>query len=324
MVKRPFFKMKWSLPMNKGTAMLNQFMQREMPLVEKYMMEKINEIDAENTTLIEAMRYSLNAGGKRIRPLLLLSTLVSLGGKKEDGYDAAAALECVHTYSLIHDDLPAMDDDHLRRGKPTNHIIFGEAVAILTGDGLLTQAFQILADSQQTAETKVLLIQSLAQAAGPSGMVAGQVADMEGEQKSLSLEDLKQLHRKKTGALLKFAVYAGCLLSGSSQERTKLMDQYAEHLGLAFQIRDDILDIIGTTEALGKETGMDEAHHKSTYPSLLGLEGAKHALQQTLDAAEESLKKAEALNGSEKNKLDPQLLQEMIYLFALPIKEEKQ
>ena len=243
----------------------------------------------------QAMVYSLKAGGKRIRPLLLLATLHALGKETEIGLPVACAIEMVHTYSLIHDDLPSMDNDDLRRGKPTNHKIFGEAMAILAGDGLLTYSFQIIANIQHpeiTSDTKIALISKLAQAAGPEGMVAGQVADIQGEGKRLSLEELEYIHINKTGRMLEYSVLAGAILGGATPEQMRQLGAFAYHLGLAFQIRDDILDIEGTEEKIGKPVGSDIQNQKITYPSLLSLAGAKDRLAYHIDEAKKSLRVA--------------------------------
>ncbi len=200
--------------------------------------------------------------------------------------NTAAALEMIHTYSLIHDDLPSMDDDDLRRGKPTNHKMFGEAAAILAGDGLLTYSFQLIAeDPALTSDKKVKLIALLARCAGPEGMVGGQVADIEGEMKQLTANELENIHVHKTGKLLTFSVIAGGIISGASDNELELLERFAFHIGLAFQIQDDILDIEGSEEMIGKPVGSDESKHKSTYPSLLTMKGAKEKLQSHLDEA---------------------------------------
>lgn len=244
----------------------------------------------------ESMLYSLEAGGKRIRPLLLFATMEAFGKKAEKGLLMAAAIEMIHTYSLIHDDLPSMDNDDLRRGKPTNHRVFGEAFAILAGDALLTHSFQLITEitnENASAETKLALIRELAIAAGAEGMVGGQAADMEGEDKELTLEDLEYIHIHKTGKLLSCSVMAGALLAEAGAEQKTRLSQFAYHLGLAFQIRDDILDLEGTEEMLGKPVGSDSGNHKSTYPALLSLQGAKQALAEHIKLAKACLKATE-------------------------------
>lgn len=242
----------------------------------------------------KSMIYSLSAKAKRIRPLLVIAAILDLGGVvDEDVYKVVVALEWVHTYSLIHDDLPAMDDDALRRGKPTNHKVFGEATAILAGDALLTDAFDLLTTLEIEPKKQVKLIHSLARAAGSQGMVQGQMLDLAGENKELTLDEVKEIHKLKTGALLEYSVMAGAILASASQEDQKLLMDYASHLGVAFQIRDDILDIISSTKELGKEVGQDEKLDKSTYPSLMGVDRSKELLQLEINLALDSLEKME-------------------------------
>lgn len=268
---------------------MKKYMDEKLQVFEPYMLGYVNELQAPNE-LKEAMAYSLKAGGKRIRPMLLFAALETYGQKAEKGLDAACALEMIHTYSLIHDDLPAMDNDDLRRGKPTNHKVFGEATAILAGDALLTYAFEIIARSDvYSPEQAVQLIRMLSVAAGPAGMVGGQAADMEGEKKTLSLAELEYIHHHKTGRLLAFSVMAGALIGGADKAETALLETYARHIGLAFQIRDDILDVEGTEEEIGKPIGSDESNEKSTYPVLLTMDGAKKKLSEELQGAHDAI-----------------------------------
>jgi Geranylgeranyl pyrophosphate synthase len=240
--------------------------------------------------LKESMIYSLMAGGKRIRPILLFATLDALGSQEEKGLSTAIGLEMIHTYSLIHDDLPAMDNDDLRRGRPTNHVIFGEGTAILAGDGLLTAAFDLIAgDPALDASVTSLIIQLLANAAGPEGMVGGQEDDLEAEEKTLTISELMSVHRRKTGRLIRFPVVAAAVIAGASESRRQALDQYASHLGLAFQIGDDILDIAGSEQELGKPVGSDLVNHKNTYVSLLTMEGARRKLEEHVAAAKSAL-----------------------------------
>lgn len=218
----------------------------------------------------------------------------------------------IHTYSLIHDDLPAMDDDDLRRGKPTNHKIYGEALAILAGDGLLTGAFQLLSETTLEPAENVLLIQLLAKAAGIGGMVAGQAGDIAAEKQQVSLEQLKTIHRGKTGALLTYAFVAGGILAQQTDYVIALLEKLGDHIGLAFQIRDDLLDVVGTTEELGKQVGQDEKLEKSTYPGLLGLEGAKKALADELAQAEKRIQQL-----TEVTEFQPEVFEELLTLFKL-------
>ncbi len=293
------------------------FEKREKLLIEASLVNFLDKSTYRDGTLSQAMRYSLTAGGKRIRPLLLLATVQSLGGELSKSYEMATALEYIHTYSLVHDDLPAMDDDAMRRGKPTNHKVYGEDIAILAGDALLTQAFEIAAEGSLPAEKKIALILALAKAAGPTGMVAGQTEDIEGENKQLSLELLKAVHEKKTGELLKFSVYAGGLISNASSTVMTQLNEFAAHFGLAFQILDDILDVVGDSTELGKKTGMDVALNKSTYPALLSLEGAKIALETERISARKNLAQIEEYAKEKGSQFDSQLLSEMLDLLQL-------
>ena len=266
------------------------FRERSLPLIEKEMEDFINDYTT-NEHLKEAMLYSIHAGGKRFRPLLVLAVIHSFNRMPQSSdYQIAAALEMIHTYSLIHDDLPAMDDDDLRRGKPTNHKVFGEAHAILAGDGLLTAAFQLVSLSQIQSDQKILLIQLMSKAAGTQGMVAGQAGDLQGEKRSLSLTELADVHEKKTGALIEFALLAGGILAEQPEEVVDLLGVFAKHLGLAFQIKDDLLDATSSVAELGKQVGRDQALNKSTYPAFLGLEGAKGALSEQLLLGQKTLK----------------------------------
>lgn len=225
--------------------------------------------------LKQSMIYSIEAGGKRIRPILVMASFESFQKDFEKTIATAAALEMIHTYSLIHDDLPAMDDDDYRRGKLTNHKMFDEATAILAGDALLTYAFELISkDSNLSSEEKVYTINKLARASGPEGMIAGQVLDIAAEEKRISLKELIEIHSKKTGALITFSVHIGAYLAGASEEQLKYLDEYSYNLGLLFQVQDDILDVIGDAEKLGKPVGSDLDNEKSTYPSILGLEKA--------------------------------------------------
>lgn len=271
------------------TSTLEGFMEKHKAILHKQLMTSVSGLDAP-LGLKEAMAYSLEAGGKRIRPLLLFAVLDSFGKNPEMGLSTAAALEMVHTYSLIHDDLPSMDNDDLRRGKPTNHKVFGEAMAILAGDGLLTYSFQLIAeDKNLQAGQKVELLQLLSQCAGPEGMVAGQVADMEGENKSLGLDELEYIHIHKTGKLLTFSVLAGAIIGGADNSQLDCFKHFSYHLGLSFQISDDILDVTGDQELMGKPVGSDTGRHKSTYPSVLTLKGAQDHLAHHIEEAKKAL-----------------------------------
>lgn len=235
----------------------------------------------------EAMAYSLFAGGKRFRPTLCLAGCEAVGGKNEDCLDAACALECIHTYSLIHDDLPGMDDDDYRRGKLTNHKVFGEGMAILAGDALLTVAFELLANMSNGQNEQQLLqvIKEIAVASGTMGMVGGQVVDLQSENTEPTEELLQYIHTHKTGALITASVRVGGILGGATEEELEQLSIYGEKLGLAFQITDDILDVIGDEAKLGKPVGSDEKNHKATYPALFGLEQSKIMAQQAVEDA---------------------------------------
>jgi geranylgeranyl diphosphate synthase type II len=252
--------------------------------------------------LFEAMRYSLFAGGKRIRPVLALAACEAVGGRIESAIGLGCALEMIHTYSLIHDDLPCMDDDDLRRGKPTNHKIYGEAMATLAGDALLTDAFKVLARSGDGGLPPSLVLEvvaELAEAAGSGGMVAGQAIDILSEGEPTDPAKLEYLHSKKTGALFLAAVRGGARLGGANQAQLERLSAYGRALGLAFQVTDDILDVEASTEQLGKRTHKDEARGKATYPALLGLEQSREFARSLVVRAHEALtsfgERAEAL-----------------------------
>lgn len=229
--------------------------------------------------LNEAMHYALMAGGKRIRPLLVLLTTDILGGAQENAMATAAAIEMIHTYSLIHDDLPAMDNDDLRRGKPTLHIKFNDAIAILAGDALQSLAFEIIAsDDHLTDATRVSLIKTITRAVGPAGMVAGQMLDMASENQRINAAALTEMHNRKTGDLISASVMAGARIANASPEEQQHLQSFGYALGLAFQVRDDLLDVLGNTATLGKPKGSDLRQNKSTFTSLFGVEGAKERL----------------------------------------------
>lgn len=237
-----------------------------------------------------AMRYSLFAGGKRLRPILMLETAKMCGGDEKTVMPFACAMEMIHTYSLIHDDLPAMDNDDLRRGMPTSHIKFGEATAILAGDALLNKAFEIVsAVGNGSAELTLKAMSELAKSSGTEGMIGGQVIDMESEGKDISLDELRRLHLLKTGAIIRSSCRIGAVLSGASETEISAVDEFAANLGVAFQIRDDILDVEGSEEELGKPIGSDAEQEKNTYVKLVGLEKSKEL------AAEYSAKAKAAL-----------------------------
>lgn len=232
-----------------------------------------------NQQLAESMDYSLLAGGKRIRPILLLTSLNMLGVSSQLGIKTAAAIEMVHTYSLIHDDLPAMDNDDYRRGRLTNHKVYGDATAILAGDALLTDSFNLIAlDPLLSDITKVKLIAKLSQSAGSNGMVGGQFLDMEAENRTVSLKELEQIHQHKTGDLITCAIVSAGIIAKASEQKLNQLEQFGRNMGLIFQIKDDILDVEGDFETIGKQVGSDASNHKSTYVSLLGINGAKEKM----------------------------------------------
>ncbi|MFC4404255.1 polyprenyl synthetase family protein [Gracilibacillus xinjiangensis] len=234
--------------------------------------------------------YSIKAGGKRLRPILMKLTCEGLNGNVDKVYPAAIALEMVHTYSLIHDDLPAMDNDTYRRGMLTNHKKFDEATAILAGDGLLTNSFHSIANATcYSDKEKVFIVSKLAQASGLEGMVAGQSMDMQAEQGLTEVDELEHIHQLKTGKLLTFAVVVGAYLAGASNEIMDKIEQFGQTIGLVFQIQDDILDIIGDQEIMGKASGSDEGNQKSTYPSLLGFDGAMEHKNRYVQQAKQLL-----------------------------------
>lgn len=244
-------------------------------------------LDTDNTVK-EATYYSINNGGKRLRPFLVYSVGNLFGANEADLDVAAAAIECIHSYSLVHDDLPAMDDDDLRRGKPTCHIAFDEAQAILAGDALQTLAFELLSEHtfQVSAQQQLAMINTLAKASGIQGMVGGQALDIAATDMSVTLDELERIHRLKTGALLNCAIKLGAYCAPNIDEEVmSALDTYGQKLGLAFQVQDDILDIEGDTAVLGKPQGSDLDNHKSTYPALLGLDGAKNKAHQLVEDA---------------------------------------
>ncbi len=242
--------------------------------------------------LHESVKYSLLAGGKRIRPILCLTSYEACGGNGNDIMPQACAIELVHTYSLIHDDLPSMDDDDLRRGKPTNHIVFGEAMAVLSGDALLTDAFRIFSDNSLVRPEKLLNgIHELASAAGIFGMVAGQAQDIISESAEPDSELIEFIHLNKTSALIKASARIGAMLSDADDETVSLITDYGKNIGLAFQVIDDVLDIVSSTEELGKPSGSDEEKSKMTYPSVHGIERSREIARKLIDSSVSSVKK---------------------------------
>ncbi|KWT92863.1 polyprenyl synthetase family protein [Candidatus Magnetominusculus xianensis] len=268
---------------------LKTYLGEKKALVEAFIIGYFEEPIAPGI-LHESMKYSLLAGGKRIRPVLCLTAYETCGGNGQDIMPQAAAIELIHTYSLIHDDLPAMDDDDLRRGKPTNHVIYGEAMAILAGDGLLTEAFRMFSNNDKVAPAMLLqAINELSAAAGLFGMVAGQAMDIISEGKAHDKKTLEFIHRNKTAALLKASVRLGGILYNADKAKMDSLTGYGEAIGLAFQIVDDILDVTGTTEELGKPQGSDENKNKMTYPAMYGVERSKAMAKEQIDRALQSV-----------------------------------
>jgi geranylgeranyl diphosphate synthase, type II len=271
---------------------LKDYLKQRCQLVDKALEGFLPDAGELPASLHGSMRYSVFAGGKRVRPVLMLAACETVGGDLERAIPAACAMEMIHTYSLIHDDLPAMDDDDFRRGNPTNHKVYGEATAILAGDALLTEAFILLSREEQGGDpaARLRVIQEIAHASGSRGMVGGQVVDMESEGKGeIDLAILSYIHTHKTGALIRASVRAGAILGGATDEGIKALTRYGEAIGLAFQIADDILDVEGTTEELGKDAGSDQARGKATYPALVGLEVSKARAQELVQMALDSL-----------------------------------
>lgn len=265
---------------------LKQYLEDRRLMVEEALEVALPQQDGPETRVVEAMRYSLFAGGKRLRPILCLAASEAVGGDLKAAMPAGCALEMIHTYSLIHDDLPAMDDDDLRRGKPTNHKVFGEAIAILAGDGLLTEAFVLLSDyNSLLPERAVQVIGVIAEAASYRGMVGGQVVDILSQNKRAELETVQQMHSRKTAALIAAATESGALSGKGSEAQVAALGRYGRAIGLAFQIADDILDIEGDTELLGKTTGADEARGKVTYPAAVGLQRSRQAANEMVNDA---------------------------------------
>ncbi len=269
---------------------LKRYIEERRAIVDKWLDSLLPRPEGPSGKVVEAMRYSLSAGGKRVRPILLMAGCNAVGGDHTKILPAACALECVHTYSLIHDDLPAMDNDDLRRGKPTCHKVFGEAIAILAGDGLLTYAFELMThpDLMEAVDARTILdcTAVFADAAGIRGMVGGQTADILFEGKTVDANTLSFIHAKKTGALIRASVEMGAMLGKGRREQIQSLKQYGTALGLAFQVVDDILDVVGDQEKIGKPVGSDLKNQKATYPALFGID---KAIEKAKDLKEEAL-----------------------------------
>jgi len=271
---------------------LKQYLKDRCQLIDNELEKVLPQENEMPFSLHRSMRYSVFAGGKRVRPILLLAACEAVGGVIENAILFACAMEMIHTYSLIHDDLPAMDDDDFRRGNPTNHKVFGEAVAILAGDALLTQAFICMSSNKNIPADRILaVINEIGICSGSYGMVGGQVVDMESEGKGdIDLPTVQYIHTHKTGALIKASVKAGAIVGGATGTDLEAMVKYGETIGLAFQIADDILDIEGTTEELGKDAGSDQARGKATYPAVIGINESRKRADELLEIAIDAIK----------------------------------
>lgn len=270
---------------------LKAYLEDRQGIVEEALQRYLPENDIP-AKIYEAVRYSVFNGGKRIRPILCLAAAEAVGGDLVPAIPVACALELIHTYSLIHDDLPAMDNDDFRRGKPTCHKVFGEGMAILVGDALLTEAFVLLSRAEKvmlSAERRLAVIQEIARAAGIGGMVGGQALDVMSEKTGADEKTLEEIHRRKTGALIVAAVRSGALIFNAGKEKIQALTEYGMNLGQAFQIADDILNVEGDSGLMGKQTGSDAARNKVTYPSLLGIQTAREKLAGHVEAAMASL-----------------------------------
>ncbi len=281
---------------------LKSYISNQNELINGFLESAIPEKN-QDQRIVAAMKYSLMAGGKRLRPVLCVAAAEAVGGEPTDALPAAGALEMVHTYSLIHDDLPAMDDDELRRGKPTCHVAFDEATAILAGDALLTLAFQILSSVEISnashAAAWLKVIRTIASAAGYGGMIQGQMLDISSEGRTLTMAELESMHHLKTGALIAASLRCGAIIGGANDEQLTSLERYANNTGLAFQVADDILNVEGDPELMGKAVGTDQLREKSTYPSILGLKESKelahHLVHKALQAIENFDNRSDAL-----------------------------
>ena len=270
---------------------LDQYLNRVGARINKALDKLLPPASADPPTIHKAMRYSIFAGGKRIRPVLCLAACEAVGGKLAAAMPLACAVECIHTYSLIHDDLPCMDDDDLRRGKPTNHKVFGEGIAVLAGDALLTHAFALAALVKPSRSyTTRQFVEELAFAAGSQRLIAGQVQDLEGENKRLSLKEVKRTHLNKTAALITTSIRLGAMAGNASASELKRLTRYGQDLGLAFQVIDDILDATSTKEVMGKSVRADQKNQKSTFPVVLGLDKSRQYAADLIADAHKQLK----------------------------------
>jgi geranylgeranyl diphosphate synthase type II len=265
-------------------------LKRDAELVTLALEGMLNRLEGVPAKLVESIRYSIMAGGKRLRPTLVLECARACAGGTAPpaALAAACAIELIHTFSLVHDDLPAMDNDDLRRGLPTNHKVYGEAMAILAGDAMVVMAFKVLA-TQAPEDLTAALVKELAKATGPSGMIGGQVLDMEGEKRTLSMDELKNLHSRKTGALITAACRLGAISAKAGMQMVEAITGFGQHLGLAFQIVDDLLDVTASREQMGKSTGKDQEKGKNTYPALMGIDRSRSEAEKQYEQAVRAL-----------------------------------
>lgn len=264
-----------------------------LDLVEDQLSKLLPDKDGYNDVLVDSMAYSLLSGGKRLRPILALASCAAVGGNVDDAIFSACSIECIHAYSLIHDDLPGMDDDELRRGKPTNHIVYGVGMATLAGDGLQTQAFENISDywlKKEKPSVGLRIINELAIGSGNQGMVVGQAQDLLCEGKKIDRKNMEYIHAHKTGALITASVRIGAVIGEANKEQLEALTQYGKHIGLAFQITDDILDVVGDANTIGKPVGSDEKNNKSTYPAMVGLDASKKLAEEQCFLAKEAIK----------------------------------
>lgn len=269
---------------------MKEILSEQIKAIDEYLEKYLPRKNNPQSIIYDSMRYSVFAGGKRLRPMLMLNVCKMCGGDMKDVIPFACAIEFIHTYSLIHDDLPSMDNDDLRRGMPTSHIKFGEATAILAGDALLNRAFEIVSEYDGNKPNRAIkAINMLAVSSGADGMIGGQIVDMQSEGKEISLDELKYLHLNKTGAIIRSACTVGALMSDATEREIEAIDEFAKNLGVAFQIQDDILDVIGDENELGKPIGSDSDEGKNTYVALVGLEKSKELALEYSQKAKRSL-----------------------------------
>ncbi len=268
---------------------IHQYLDQQRQRIDQFLEKCLPDTLSDPEKLYESMRYSLLAGGKRVRPILTIASAQALGYDQDTVLPFAASLEFIHTYSLIHDDLPAMDDDDYRRGHPTNHKVYGDGMAILAGDGLLTMAFELCSQHEDkngfTPSQQLSIVRELAYGSGHQGMVGGQVMDIQAENQEVDLVHLQKIHSHKTGQLIRAAVRIGGIVGGASPNQMQSLTGYAEDIGLAFQIADDVLNMVGTREELGKDAGTDEQRGKQTYPSFFGIDGSRKLAYECVERA---------------------------------------